>query len=114
MNGRFGRTALLFLLLAIGVGVLSYTAGVSHGLAIAPAVGAPSTGAVPYAYYRPWGWGWGFAPLFFLGFWFFMFAVFRGFFWGGTYRRCGYGPGWREQRVDDWHRHAHEEMNKKP
>ena len=115
MNGRFAWAALFFVLIAaIGVGVLSYNAGVSHGLAMAPgAAAAPPAAAVPYVYYRHWGWGWGFGPLFFLGFWFFMLCVFRGLFWGGMYRRSCYGPGWRMDAFDEWHRRAHEEMNKK-
>lgn len=113
MNGRFAWAVLLFVLLAAAVGVVSYNAGVSHALAVAPAAGAPAAGAVPFVIVRPWGWGWGFGPLFFLGFWFLMFAVFRGLFWGGMYRRRGYGPGWREQAFDEWHRRAHQEMNTK-
>ena len=112
MNGRFAFGTLLFVLIAAAiVGVVSYNAGVSHGLAIGPAAAIP-----PHEYYRPWGWGggWGFAPLFFVGFWWFvMFAMFRGPFWGGMYRRAGDGPGWRERAFDEWHRRAHEEMNKK-
>jgi hypothetical protein len=118
MNGRFALGALLLtLLVGTAVGVLSYNAGVSHGLAIAPAAsGTAAVPAMPYGYYRPWGWGfgWGFAPLFFLGFWWFlMFGIFRGLWWGGgMYRHGGYGPGWRTRAFDEWHRRAHEEMNK--
>lgn len=101
MNGRFAVGRLLLVLLtATIVGVLSYSAGVSHGLAID-------------GNSHPWGWGWGFAPLFFLGFWFLTFAVFRGMLWGGMYRGCGYGRGRRMDAFDEWHRRAHEEMNKK-
>ena len=113
MNRRFGWAVLLLVLIAAAVGVVSYNAGVSHGIAMAPVAGAPAAGAVPYVFYRPWGWGWGFGPLFFLGFWFMMLLVFRGLFWGGMYRRCGYGPGWRANAFDEWHRRAHEEMAKK-
>jgi len=117
MNGRFAwRALLLALIAATVVGVLSYNAGVSHGLALAPATAAaPPAGTVPYVFVRPWGWGfgWGFGPFFFLAVWFLMFAVFRGLFWGGMYRRGWYGPGWGGQRFDEWHRRAHEEMNKK-
>src|SRR5262249_54753961 len=114
MNGRFAWAALLFVVIAAtAVGVVSYNAGVSHGLAIAPAAaGAPPAAVAPYMYYRPWGWGWGFGPLFLLGFWFLMFAGLRGLFWGGMYRRHGYGGGWRRNAFDEWHRRAHEEMNK--
>jgi len=110
MNGRFGWAVVLLVLLTAAVGVVSYNAGVSHTLAMAPAAGAPAAGGVPYAYYRPWGWG--FAPLFFLGFWFIALSIVRGLFWGGMYRRCAYGPGWRANAFDEWHRRAHEEMNK--
>ena len=114
MSRRFGWVVLL-VLMATAVGVLSYSAGVSHGLAMAPAAGAPAAGALPYGFYRPWGWGWGwgFGPLFFLGFWFVAFAVFRGLFWGGMYRGCGYGANWRAHAFDEWHRRAHEEMTTK-
>ena len=114
MKGRFVWAVLLLALMAAAVGVVSYNAGISHGLAIAPAAGAaPPAGAVaPYAYYRPWGWGFG--PLFLLGFWFLVFGLFRGLYWGGMYRRCGYGPRWRMDAFDEWHRRAHEEMSKKP
>jgi hypothetical protein len=117
MNGRFALGTLLFVLIAATiVGVVSYNAGVSHGLATAPAAAAapPAAAAAPYVYYRPWGWGWGFGPLFLLVFWFLMFGVFRGLFWGGMYRRCAYGPDWRMRGFDEWHHRAHEEMNKKP
>ena len=100
MNGRFGWAVLLFVLMAAAVGVVSYNAGVSHALAT-------------NGNYRPWGWGLGFGPIFLLGFWFLMLAAFRGLFWMGRYRRCGYGPGWRHDAFDEWHRRAHEEMNKK-
>jgi hypothetical protein len=118
MNRRLAWGALLFALIAATlVGVVSYNAGVSHGLAIGPAAAvAPPAGAARYAYYRPWGFGWGLAPLFFLFWWFTWFVVFRGLLWGGMYRRCGYGPGWRTGAFDEWHRRAHEreaEMNKK-
>jgi hypothetical protein len=109
MNRRLAWGALLFALIAATlVGVVSYNAGVSHGLAIGPAeAAAPPAGAAPYAYYRPWGFGGGLAPLFFLGFWWFL------LFWGGMYRRCGYGSGGRAGTFDEWHRRSHEEMNKK-
>lgn len=110
MNGRFAWSGVLFALItATIVGVVSYYVGISHGLALGPAAAA-----APHEYYRPWGGGWGFGPLFLLGFWWFvMFGMVRGLFWGGMYRRHGYGPGWREHAFDEWHRRAHEAMNKK-
>jgi len=116
MNGRFAWSALLFaLVVATVAGMMSYNAGVSHGLAVAHATaGMPAAPTVPYAYYyRPWGWGPGFAPLFFLLVWVMMFGMFRGLFWGGWRRRGVYGPGGRHDAFDEWHRRAHEEMNKK-
>src|SRR5205823_6877878 len=95
-------------LLAVVVGVASYNAGVSHGLAVAapaaaaaaqgqvPAPGAPGVPMMPYYYgYRPWGfrpWGFGFFP-FGLLFIFFWFALFRlAFGWGWRRRYYGGGP----------------------
>jgi len=113
MNRRFQLgTLLLALFVAVAVGILSYNAGVSHGLAIAPvSTGGPPPAAVPYVYYRPWGWGWAFAPLWLLFFWFF---VFRMFLWGGwSGRGWYYRHGWRTpEAFDEWHRRAHEQMNK--
>ena len=118
MNGRSAWAALLLaLVIASAVGVVSYNAGVSHGLAMAPpaaTAGAPAVPAVVYApYYRPWGWGFGLAPLFFLAVWFMMFGLFRGYPGGRYYRHgwcggCGVPGGF-----DEWHRRAHEEMNKR-
>jgi hypothetical protein len=88
--------------------MVSYNAGVSHGLAISPALANAPLGAVlPYGWYRPWGFGFG--PLFLLLFWF---LVLRTFLWGGWHRRrwasggCGAPPAFEE-----WHRQAHERMN---
>jgi hypothetical protein len=99
-------------LLAAIVGVLSYNAGVAHGLAIAPALAnAPVPPVVPYWAYRPWGGGFGWGPVFFLLF--FWFVMFRVFAWGGFRRRGWYGPGAYGLRdFDEWHRRAHEAMNK--
>jgi len=117
MHGRFAWGALLMaVVLATVVGVLSYNAGVSHALMIAPAAGAPPAAAVPYVYYRPWGFGLGFGPLLFFAAWFLFFAVLRTLMWGGMARRCRYGPGWRgtPDAFDEWHRRAHDAMNTKP
>ena len=39
MNRRFGWAVLLLVLIAAAVGVVSYNAGVSHGIAMAPVAG---------------------------------------------------------------------------
>src|SRR5262245_10720586 len=116
MESRFRWVTLLALVLvAVAVGTIAYNAGVSHGLAVAPAVtgGAPAgPGMVPYPpyfWYRPWGFGFGFGPLFFVVV---LFLVIRPLLWGGFYGRRHY---WRAFDVpphfEDWHRRAHEKMN---
>jgi hypothetical protein len=111
MDRRFGfGIFLLVVLAAVVVGMLSFDAGVSHALALNPAVN--SGGAVaavpPYYWHRGWGWGFGFGPIFVLLFWFMIFGVFRGLFWGGGYRRR-----WYPRDLEGWHRRMHEEMDKK-
>jgi ABC-type Fe3+ transport system permease subunit len=112
MDRRFRWAAVLAaLLIAVGVGVISYNAGVSHGLAI----GASSSGASvpapfgPYGWYRPWGFGF-FGPFVFVLFWF---LVFRLLFWGGFYRNRWYYRGRYDfpSSFDEWHRRAHERLN---
>lgn len=116
MDRRFRwMPALLGLIVAVMVGVLSYNAGVAHGIAVSPAI-ANASGAVamPYGGYRAWGFGF-FAPVFFLLFWFLVLGTFSRLWWGGPYRRgrwsaaggCGLPDGF-----EAWHRRAHEEMNK--
>lgn len=95
------------LVLAAGVGVMAYNAGIAHGIAqsgkiVAPAPGA-APGPYPYLYYgwHPWGFGFFFAPLFFI---FLFFLIARGFMWGAWHRHgCGY------RHLDEWHRQAHEQ-----
>lgn len=116
MDRRFRwMVALLGLIVAVGVGVLSYNAGVAHGIAVSPAIAAaPGAAAIPYGWYRPWGFGL-FGPVFFLLFWFLVFGVFSRIWWAGSYRHrrwsaaggCGSPAG-----LDEWHRRAHEEMKK--
>ena len=113
MNHRFAWVAVFGLAVALAVGAVGYNVGVSHGLAMAaPAAGAPGAAVpyMPYMWYRPWGFGFG--PLFFL---FVFFFLFRGLLWGGYYRRGwrhGYPDGGVPPRFEEWHRRAHEEMNK--
>ena len=107
---------LLAAVVSIGVGIAAYNAGMSHGLAINPAVSA-AAGAqgLPPGWVGAWGWGghhwhpFGFFPLLFLVF--FWFVIARAFFWRGGWNRFGPPPPWND-RFDQWHRDAHERMNR--
>jgi hypothetical protein len=102
------------LLLAVVVGVVSFNAGVSHGIALsAPALGAAPGTVPPFYWYRPWGVGFGFFPFAFVLFWF---LLFRFAFWSGYHRRRWHyrGPYDVQPSCDDWHRRAHERMNGAP
>ena len=113
MDRQFRWVAIVSaMLVAAVVGVLSYNAGVAHGLAISPALASAPAAAVPYWAYRPWGWGFGFGPVFFLLF--FWLVMFRIFAWGGFRRRGWYARGAYDipRDFDEWHRRAHEAMNK--
>jgi hypothetical protein len=137
MNGhsRPNRwVAILFVaIVAVVVGVLSYNAGVQHGLAMSPALERAAAGAgaggaggaaatpapypypYPYPYYgfHPWFGGFGFFfPLVFFAFWF---LVIRFLFWGGPWRRRSWHHGNGERRdvppmFEEWHRRMHERM----
>jgi len=109
MNRRFrwGIFALVVLTAAV-VGMLSFNAGVSHGLALNPAAGAAAGARPPYPWRYGWGWGFGFAPIFVLLFWFMMFGVLRALWWGGGHRRR-----WYPHDLESWHRRMHEEMDKR-
>ena len=115
MDRRFRWAVLVAAVLGgVAIGVVSYNAGVSHGLAMGATAGAASVSPVPgapfgpYGWYRPWGFGFG--PFVFLLFWF---LVFRLFFWGGFHRRRWYyrGPYNTPPSFEEWHRRAHERMN---
>ena len=118
--------ALLLLAVVIGLGVATYNAGVSAGLAEAAqqalASGDPTPVVPVYGYgygygpyvHGPFGWGWGFFGFFFwiLGF-FLIFALLRAVFgWGRWGRGSGGGPrgpnGWGGgSRAEEWHRELH-------
>jgi|SRR5437867_1329610 len=116
MNGHYGPSrwaaALLVALVALGVGWMAYSLGVSHGLAqSAAAAGAAPPALYPYGWYRPWGFGFGFLfPLLF--FFFFL----RLLFWGGPWRRGWYGACGRglPPAFEEWHARAHERMKAEP
>jgi len=103
------------ILLAVVVGIASFNAGVSHGLAVAaPALGAaPGTVPPDYYWHRPWGFGFGFFPLGFVLFWL---LLFRLAFRGGFHRRGWYYRGLHDvpPAFDEWHHRAHERMNQAP
>jgi len=101
--------ALVLLTAGLAAGV-AYNLGLSQGLAQVP---VPAGSVLPYAdghgWHRPWGFGF-LIPLAFVAFWAF---IVRGFYWrpwgmcGGPWR---YGYDYRD-RLDDWHRRAHERMS---
>ena len=111
MNQRW-IVVLAMLLLAVGVGVVAFNAGVQHGVveagkAVAP---APGAGAYPgpypyYGWHRPFGFPFFFVPLFFFAFWI---LVARGLFWGRCGGRLCPQPYWG--RSEEWHRRMHERM----
>lgn len=71
MDRRFGWVAVFTAILgAVVVGIASYNAGVSHGLAAGALANAPAAAVLPYGWYRPWGFGFGFGPIFLVLFWF--------------------------------------------
>lgn len=105
---RWGA-ALAAVVFAAFVGIASYNAGVSHGLAMAPEAGRM---VGPYGWYRPWP-GFFFGPFVLILFWV---LVARTFFWRGFYRRrWSYaGPHDVPPAFDEWHRRAHERAGDRP
>lgn len=114
------RIILGILLVVVGVAVVAaiannaFHAGVARGLTESGReVGPGAVRPGPDPYYRPYG-HYGFHPfglgfgffgfLFPLLFFFLIFALFKGLFWGGW--RGPYGAG----RYEEWHRKAHESM----
>ena len=110
MNGHRSRYAWAFgllavILIALAAGV-AYNIGLSQGLA-QTGVEAATPPPYPYGWHRPWGAGFLF-PLFFIFFWL---VFFRGFCWGwGPWWHRYYGGPHYTDRLDDWHRRAHERM----
>jgi hypothetical protein len=115
MNNRNWIPWLLAAVVSVGVGIAAYNAGLSHGLATA--VSTAAAAAAPNTVVTVTGWrpGWhhwhpfGFFPFFL--FVFFWFVVARAFFWRGGWHRFGPPPAWHD-RFDQWHRDAHERMNR--
>jgi hypothetical protein len=102
-------------ILLAAVGVISYQAGWSAGVATHLPEGAAAA-AVPYYYYGPHFFGFGF--LWFFGFLFFLFLVF-GLFRAAKFGRMGWGYGGPrhghavppaiDERMQEWHKRAHGE-----
>ena len=115
-----GAVALMMVLVAIVVGVVTYNLGVTHGLAQSAQGGQAELAAPgayhPYGWYHPWGFGFLF-PFLYFGLWF---LAIRVLFWGGPWRRyryyAGHDAGRREmpRMFDEWHRRAHERMRTEP
>ena len=107
MTGGFYRWvgAAFAVLVAVGIGVTAYQAGVMHGLTLQIPAGT-TVPAVPYGWhYRPWGFGFG--PFFFILLWF---LLFRGLYWGGRGWHHRRWDGGVPSRFDEWHRRAHDRM----
>jgi hypothetical protein len=105
--------ALVLIIGAVSLGSYVYNLGVAQGAAQSVRLSdlPPGAAVAPYAYYggpfyRPFGF---FGPLLFF---FLIFLLFRGLWWGG---RWGRGPGWRPNHweggvppaFEEWHRRAH-------
>ena len=96
---------LLAVVLSVVLGVAAYRAGVAHGLAVNPS--APLAGMGWWAYgAHPFGFV---LPLFFVFVWI---VVAKMFFWRAGWHRHGLGPMGSSERLDQWHREAHERMNR--
>jgi len=115
MDRRFRWVSMLAaVLFTLLVGVVSFNAGVSHGLAVsAPAAAAAPGTVVPLYWPHPWGFGFGFFPFGFVLFWL---LLFRLAFRGGFHRRGWYYRGLHDvpPAFDEWHHRAHERMNQAP
>jgi hypothetical protein len=90
----FGVIALT--IVGVGIGLLAYNAGYSHGLA--------HSGTAVAVVREPGFFPFGFFAIFFVA----MFAV-RIFFWSSWRRRGPWGPRCHmEDRFDEWHEKRHE------
>ncbi len=113
MRRGFGLIWLAVTALIAGVAsYFSYQAGFSQGLAGKLPAGAAG---MPYYWYGPhWGWGFGFFPFFGL-IWFFLVLLL--IFWlvrgAARFGRHGGGRPHIEDRLQEWHRQAHEQPEEK-
>jgi hypothetical protein len=124
MNRRWVMGIVLLIVLIVGtvaLGGYAYSIGMMQGLAQSGRLLAPSGGDAPAPYYaspsfyRPFGFGFGaFGCLLPLLFFFLVFALVRGIFWGGRWGWHGHRGmhGMTENGVppmlEEWHRKMHE------
>ena len=114
----------LVALVAVGVGIPAYNAGVAQGLAESGKIVAPPVAGAPYVYgwhgyYGPFGFGFGLlgclVPLLFF---FLFFGLVRGIVWRGGWGRHGWHHGGWEGGVPpmfaEWHKRAHGEPPAEP
>ena len=94
--------ALIGVVVLIGVNV--YDAGVAQGIADAGRTAVSSGQPVPVVYYPGPHWGYGGFGLFWPIFWILGLFLLIGLFRGGRGKWGGH-----RDRLEDWHRHAHQE-----
>jgi hypothetical protein len=96
---------------AAAIAIGAYNAGMEQGFVESGRVVEAPAAGTPYVYVWPRPWGVGFFPIFPIFFLLFFFFVVRGLLWRGPWRG-GWGPGGVPARFDEWHRRAHEEMDR--
>ena len=98
------------------IAAIAYSLGVSQGLAQVGTAAANVPPPYAYGWHRPWGFG--FFPILMLFFWF---VLLKGLLWrrwggpwGGPWGRWSYygPPPHARDRFEEWHKQAHERMNK--
>lgn len=87
---------------AVGVGLAAYSAGLHHAAGPSGALHHPHHGFFPF---------WPFFGFFWIAFVIFLARGFGRHGWRGA-RGCGYDAAWYDEpsRWDEWHRRAHEHM----
>lgn len=116
MRRGFGLIWLAITAVIAGVAsYFSYGAGYAQGIGTKLPAGAA---AGPYWYGPHWGAGFGFFPFFpFFGFIWFLLILFL-VFWlirgAARFGRHGGGHSHYEQRMQEWHRQAHEQPGEQP
>ena len=112
---RAAALAVLVLAGAAAIAIGAYNAGMAQGFVESGRVLAAPPAGTQYVYVWPRPWGFGFFPIFPIFFLLFFFFVVRGLLWRGPWRG-GRGPGHGgvPPRFEEWHRRAHEEMERQP
>ena len=109
-SGFFRVIAALVLIgLVAIIGVNLYEAGVAQGLADASRAAVSSGQPVPVVYYPGPHWGYGGGGFFWPIFWILGLFLLIGLFRGGRGKWGGH-----RDRLEDWHRHAHQETPDQP